>query len=97
MTRNDDSTTDEREDTNTTIDRVTPVELDDPCPNCGAMFGQNESGRVRRRDPLPESIEGGATIRRMDGNLTFEVEFSCPECGQDFLVEDLTDGSMTTQ
>ena len=97
MTRNDDPTADESEIPNTTIDRVTLVELDDPCPNCGAMFGQNESGRVRRRDPLPESIDGEAAIRRIDGNLIFKVEFSCPECGQDFLVEDLTDGSMTTQ
>ena len=69
------------------------IATDDPCPNCGEPFGRRD-GR-REHETLPDRIEGDAEVRRLsDGTLCFEVEFPCPTCGQEFVVEDLSDGAI---
>lgn len=62
----------------------TPVSEDDNCPNCGAAFGRDEE-----RDGIDKFDADKAEVYRADdGGLYFSVEFACPECDADLLVED---------
>ena len=69
------------------------VSMNDPCPSCGELFGRKEGGGSFGE--VPDKTSGDATIARSsDGQLMVAVEFPCPNCGQDLLVEDLMDGVM---
>lgn len=72
------------------------VDLDDPCPSCGEMFGQRVGSR--ENETLPDRFGGDAEIFRLsNGKLGFSVTFECPNCGQDFLAEDLIPGEVTAE
>lgn len=72
------------------------IATDEGCPGCGAMFGRKDD--PTRHGTLPEMIGGDARVfRTSEGKVCFEVTFECPECGQDFLAEDLTDAQLIAE
>lgn len=76
---------------------IETVASDDPCPNCGEAFGRREAPS-RFGGSLPEMIDGDARVfRNREGVVCFEVSFSCPGCGQDFLAEDLQGGALVAE